>query len=198
MPKASFPGQIHVVRTEEQTIEAVAYLSTCKLVGIDSETRPSFTKGHTNKVALLQIASEEHCYLFRLNITGLTKPLVELLEDSSVVKVGLSLRDDFLMLHKRANFRPQGYIELQDYVHRFGIEEMSLRKIYGILFGEKISKAQRLSNWEAETLTHAQQLYAATDAWACINIYELLCELERTGDYTVIATDHAQDNPEAR
>ena len=183
MPKAIFPGQIHVVQTPLEAEKAVAYLKTCPLLGIDSETRPSFTKGQSHKVALLQISSEEHCFLFRLNLTGLTLPVIMLLENPNVIKVGLSLRDDFMMLHKRAPFEQHSCIELQEYVRTFGIQDKSLQKIYAILFAEKISKSQRLSNWEAEVLTQPQQHYAATDAWACINIYNRLQELKRTGDF---------------
>ncbi|MDE6348546.1 MAG: 3'-5' exonuclease domain-containing protein 2 [Bacteroides sp.] len=185
LPKAVFQGQIHVVQTPWEAEKAVAYLKSCPLLGIDSETRPSFTKGHTHKVALLQIASEEHCFLFRLNLTGLTLPVITLLENPGVTKVGLSLRDDFMMLHKRAPFEQRGCIELQEYVRTFGIQDKSLQKIYAILFEEKISKTQRLSNWEAETLTDSQKLYAATDAWACLNIYNKLQELKQTGDFEI-------------
>lgn len=183
MPKAAFTGEIHVVNTPWEAERAVTYLRGCPLLGIDSETRPSFAKGHTHKVALLQVASEEHCFLFRLNVMGLTLPLITLLEMPHITKVGLSLKDDFMMLHKRAPFEPRGIIELQEFVRPFGIEEQSLQKIYAILFGEKISKTQRLSNWEADVLTQPQQLYAATDAWACLNIYRKLQQLKESGDY---------------
>ena len=183
MPKAAFTGEIHVVNTPWEAERAVAYLRGCPLLGIDSETRPSFAKGHTHKVALLQVASEEHCFLFRLNVMGLTLPLITLLEMPHITKVGLSLKDDFMMLHKRAPFEPRGIIELQEFVRPFGIEEQSLQKIYAILFSEKISKTQRLSNWEADVLTQPQQLYAATDAWACLNICRKLQQLKESGDY---------------
>ena len=192
MPKASFPGQIHIVQTPQEAERAVSYLKTCTLLGIDSETRPSFTKGHVYKVALLQIASDEHCFLFRLNLTGLTLPVILLLENPNITKVGLSLKDDFMMLHKRAPFEQHACIELQEFVRPFGIQEKSLQKIYGILFGEKISKSQRLSSWEADVLTVPQQQYAATDAWACLNIYNKLQELKQTGDFEI-----APDTPPA-
>ena len=185
LPKTLFPGEIHVVQTPWEAKKAVAYLRTCPLLGIDSETRPSFTKGRTHKVALLQVSSEEHCFLFRLNLTGLTLPVITLLESPHVTKVGLSLHDDFMMLHKRAPFEQRACVELQEFVRPFGIQEKSLQKIYAILFGEKISKTQQLSNWEAETLTEPQKLYAATDAWACLNIYNKLQELKRTGDFEI-------------
>lgn len=185
LPKTLFPGKIHVVQTPWEAEKAVAYLRTCPLLGIDSETRPSFTKGRTHKVALLQVSSEKHCFLFRLNLTGLTLPVITLLESPHVTKVGLSLHDDFMMLHKRAPFEQRACVELQEFVRPFGIQEKSLQKIYAILFGEKISKTQQLSNWEAETLTEPQKLYAATDAWACLNIYNKLQELKRTGDFEI-------------
>ena len=101
LPKTVFPGRIYVIQSEAETEKAVAYLQSRPVIGIDSETRPSFTKGQSHKVALLQISSEECCFLFRLNMTGLTQPLVDLLENPAVIKVGLSLKDDFMMLHKR-------------------------------------------------------------------------------------------------
>lgn len=185
LPKTVFPGEIHVVNTEEEIEKAIEYLSKQQIVGIDSETRPSFTKGQTHKVALLQIATEEYCFLFRLNHTGLTKHLIRLLESKRITKVGLSLKDDFLMLRKRSAFKQQSCIELQEYVGKFGIQDKSLQKIYAILFGEKISKSQRLSNWETETLTDSQKQYAAIDAWACLKIYKFLEELKHTGKYTL-------------
>lgn len=192
MPKAVFPGRIYVIQTEAETEKAVHYLSSQHTVGIDSETRPSFTKGQSHKVALLQISSEECCFLFRLNHTGLTAPLVGFLEDPTVVKVGLSLRDDFMMLRKRAHFKQQACVELQEYVGAFGIQDKSLQKIYAILFGEKISKSQRLSNWEIDVLTDAQKLYAATDAWSCLQIYNLLERLKETGNY-ILALDPEEE-----
>lgn len=185
LPKAIFEGRIHVIQSEKEVDKAITYLQTCPVLGIDSETRPSFTKGQSHKVALLQISSEECCFLFRLNMTGLTRSLIELLECPDIIKVGLSLHDDFMMLHKRAPFNQQGCVELQDYVRPFGIQDKSLQKIYGILFKEKISKSQRLTNWEADILSDAQKQYAATDAWACLNIYNLLQELKNNGNFEI-------------
>ena len=128
MPKALFPGQIHVIQTPQEAERAVAYLKKCPILGIDSETRPSFTKGQSHKVALLQVSSEEHCFLFRLNLTGLTLPIIMLLENPGITKVGLSLRDDFMMLHKRAPFEQRACVELQEYVRTFGIQDRSLQK----------------------------------------------------------------------
>ncbi|WP_289105316.1 3'-5' exonuclease [uncultured Bacteroides sp.] len=175
MPKVVFPGRIIIIYTEDDARKAIAYLNRCSVVGVDTETRPSFKKGKVNSVALLQVATSDTCFLFRLNRIGIPDFLEEFLQND-VLKIGLSLRDDFNMLHRANNKDPRvgNWIELQDYVSRFGIQEKSLQKIYAILFGEKISKSQRLSNWEADVLTEAQQQYAATDAWATLRIYQRL------------------------
>ena len=141
LPKAAFPGQIHVVQTPWEAEKAVAYLKSCPLLGIDSETRPSFTKGQIHKVALLQISSEEHCFLFRLNLTGLTLPVITLLENPSVTKVGLSLRDDFMMLHKRAPFEQHACIELQEYVRALGIQITACKRYMPSSSGKRFRKA---------------------------------------------------------
>lgn len=177
MPKEVFPGRIIIIYTEEDARKAVSYLNRCPVVGVDTETRPSFKKGKINKVALLQISTVDTCFLFRLNRIGIPDFLEEFLQNDTL-KIGLSLRDDFSMLRRANNKDPKvgNWIELQDYVSRFGIQEKSLQKIYAILFGKKISKNQRLSNWEADVLTEAQQQYAATDAWATLRIYQKLNE----------------------
>ena len=180
LPRAVFPGRIYVIFTEDDARKAVNYLNSQTLIGVDTETRPSFKKGSTNKVALLQISTEDTCFLFRLNSIGLPDFLEEFLQND-ILKIGLSLKDDFNMLRRRNQKDPRegNWIELQEYVPKFGIKELSLQKIYAILFREKISKSQRLSNWEAETLSEAQQMYAATDAWACVRIYQKLQELKK-------------------
>ena len=187
MPKVLFEGRIFVIYTEADADKAVEYLKTQQIVGVDTETRPSFKRGTTHKVALLQIATADTCFLFRLNRIGMPASLQDFLM-SDTLKIGLSLKDDFMMLRRRKNMHAEegNWIELQDYVGRFGIEDRSLQKIFANLFGQKISKNQRLSNWEAETLTEGQMKYAATDAWACVEIYRCLEEMERTGDYEVL------------
>lgn len=183
MPRETFKGRILVIQTEDEALKALEYLNSYPLVGIDSETRPSFVKGQSHKVALLQISTEDTCFLFRLNMIGLIEPIIRFLENPGIKKVGLSLHDDFAALHKRAPFTQQSCIDIQSYIEPFGIKDKSLQKIYAILFRRKISKSQRLSNWEADVLSDAQKMYAATDAWACYNIYMLLQDLQRTGNY---------------
>lgn len=194
MPKAAFEGRIFLIYTEADAEKAVAYLKNQSIVGVDTETRPSFKRGTTHKVALLQISTDDTCFLFRLNHIGMPASLQDFLM-SDVLKIGLSLKDDFTMLRRREDVHAEegNWIELQDYVGRFGIEDRSLQKIYANLFGQKISKTQRLSNWEAETLTESQMRYAATDAWACVQIYKCLAELEETGHFQLVVEDPQSD-----
>lgn len=155
---------------------ALRYLRKCGTVGFDTETKPNFRKGQTNTVSLIQISTLDHSFLFRLNKLGFFQEMREFMETDDVVKVGLSLRDDFHVLHRIAAFEPQNFVDLQAVVKTFRISDSSLQKIYGILFSGRISKSQRLSNWEAAELSPGQQNYASIDAWACLRIYNLLTD----------------------
>ncbi len=185
LPLVSFPGRIIIVDNEQDCIEAISHLQQFDILGIDTETRPSFKKGIYYKVALLQISTEDEAFLFRLNQTGLPQSVIALLE-SNIKKIGLSLRDDIHMMTQRHSFTPNNFIDLQQIAGDIGIEDKALQTLYANLFHLKISKSQRLSNWEAKVLTRAQQLYAATDAWACINLYKEIMRLKQTHDYELI------------
>ena len=189
LPVAEFKGRIIVILTSGETERAVRYLLSQKILGLDTETRPSFKKGQQHKVALLQVSTEDTCFLFRLNHTGLTPALKELLEDQSVLKVGLSWHDDLNALHRLGAFETGCFVDIQDHVREVGIEDLSLQKLYANLFGHKISKRQQLSNWEADILSDRQKLYAATDAWACIQLYKELIRLKENNDYQLITVD---------
>ncbi|MBD5239930.1 MAG: 3'-5' exonuclease domain-containing protein 2 [Bacteroidales bacterium] len=169
-----FKGRIVLVQSESMAEKAMRFLLDQPIVGFDTETRPSFKKGQVHKVALIQLSTPDTCFLIRLNQLGLFPLMKEFLESESVKKIGLSTKDDFTALNRLAPVQPKGFIELQKLVKTRGIGEASLTKIYALLFGKRISKAQRLTNWEATELTEAQQRYAALDAWACLKIYDKL------------------------
>lgn len=176
LPIARFTGKITVIDDVSAVAEAVERLNASDLLGFDTETRPTFKKGQNHQVALLQLSSDKECCLFRLNKIGLPDALKHLLEDTDKKKIGLSLHDDFRNLKKNFDLEPEGFVELQKYVEQWDIADKSLSKLYAILFGERISKGQRLSNWEAEHLAESQQHYAALDAFACVRIYQELSE----------------------
>lgn len=174
LPKEEFPGKIIVINKQSDVEKAIQYLSDYKEVGFDTETRPNFKKGRTNKISLMQISTENECFLFRLNIIDIPESLADFLANENIMKIGLSVKNDFLSLRKRKEITTANFFELQQFVSRFGIEDTSLQKIYAILFNKRISKNQRLSNWDADELTEAQTKYAALDAWACLKIYNQL------------------------
>lgn len=186
MPPELFSGRIIVIHSKADVDKAVSYLKSFPVLGVDTETRPSFAKGKTYGVALLQVSTEDTCFLFRLNYIDMPDSLVDLLQDERLLKVGLSLRDDIQGLQRRRNFEPRGFLDLQHYVKALGVEAQSLQKIYALLFGKKISKSQRLTNWEADVLTDRQKGYAATDAWACIRIYKYLEDLKARRELKVV------------
>lgn len=194
LPREFFEGRIVVVQSRQEADKAVSYLLSRDILGVDTETRPSFRKGNMHQVALLQVSDHEVCFLFRLNFIGLPPSVIRLLEDTEVPKVGLSLADDMLMLHRRANFTPGYFIDLQKHMSLIGVEDMSLQKLYANIFGKRIAKREQLSNWENDVLTDAQKRYAAADAWACINLYEELNRLKESGDYQLIKADDESDS----
>jgi ribonuclease D len=186
LPKAEFQGKIVIIHSQREVKAAVDFLRKQTIVGVDTETRPSFRRGLTYQVALLQISTLDICFLFRLNMIGLPSELAQFLESPEILKIGLSLKDDISLLKRRAQFIPQGFIDLQDFVKTMGIEDMSLQKLYANVFGEKISKAAQLTNWENTVLTESQKKYAATDAYTTLRIYLELNELKLNGSYKII------------
>lgn len=177
LPLKEFTGNaVTVINLEQAEIAVRQIRESGYLVGFDTETRPSFQKGVNHKVSLVQLSIGQFCFLFRLNKIGeLPQCLVELLEDPGVTKIGLSTPDDFKMLRVwQPELKPAGFVELQQLVTQYGIEEKSLAKIYGLLFGLKLSKRQRLTNWEADQLSDKQKAYASLDAIACVEIYNKL------------------------
>lgn len=172
MPVAAFEGEVIVVDKPEMVDEAVNYLRQQSVVGVDTEARPSFQRGIHYPTALVQIASHERCYLFRLTHIGMPESLAALFADKQVRKVGLAFKDDINGLRRRRDFTPENCVDVQSMVAQYGIMDLGLQKIFAICFGKKISKAQQLTNWENSHLTPDQARYASTDAWATLLIYE--------------------------
>lgn len=171
LPLVFFEGKIHLIEKVEQLTDAVNYLKTQKILGFDTETRPSFKKGQNYQVALLQLSTADEAFLIRTNLIGLSPGLIRVLASPLILKIGAAIRDDIKILQRIASFKPGGFIELQELVKLYGIENFSLKKLAAIVSGVRISKSQRLTNWEAPVLTEQQQIYAATDAWIAYVIY---------------------------
>lgn len=174
LPEVTYPGRVILIDSAAKAHDAIKYIKTQRQIGFDTETRPNFQKNHRYKVSLMQLSTPGECFLFRLRQIGSLDPLMEILEDENIQKIGLSLKDDFHSLTKLREFKPAGFVELQTFVKDYEIADNSLQKIYAVIFGRRISKNQRLTNWEAPELTLSQQSYAAIDAWACVEIYNFL------------------------
>jgi ribonuclease D len=196
LPAAIYNKRIYLVDTEEEAEKAAEKLRMSDVIGFDTETRPAFRSGQSYTVALMQLATREECYLIRLKHIGLPESIKKILEDPEILKIGLSIRDDFHSLHKAFELNPAGFIDLQQFVKQYAIVDNSLSRIYGILFNHRISKGQRLTNWEADQLTQHQQEYAALDALACITIYDKLTQNgfdPKNSPYYKLIYDPSQD-----
>ena len=177
LPITFFEGEVIIIDHPDQVASAIEYLSQHTVLGVDTEARPSFKRGVHYPTALVQVATLERCYLFRLTHVGMPQELADIFANSNICKVGLAFKDDLTGLKRRRNFKPTNCIDLQTIVCKYGIMELGLQKIFAIIFSKKISKAQQLTNWENSYLTPEQARYASTDAWATLKIY---LELQKT------------------
>jgi len=174
LPTLTFPGTISLI-DHPSGLEAVRKIIKEEFIlGFDTETRPSFKKGNYHSVGLLQLSSADHAVLIRLNKVKLPVFLINILENEDIIKVGVAIKDDINALNKLNPFTPAGFIDLQQFVKQFGIEDNGLKKLVANIMGFRISKKSQTSNWDQEILTREQLEYAATDAWISHRIYESL------------------------
>lgn len=192
LPLISFEGDVIIVDTPDKIQEAVDYLGSFTVLGVDTEARPSFKRGVHYPTALVQVATEERCYLFRLTHVGMPRELAAIFANSDICKVGLAFKDDLNGLRRRRDFKPANCVDLQSLVCKYGIMELGLQKIFAIIFGKKISKSQQLTNWENSHLTPEQARYASTDAWATLSIYLALQKVKPLSRKEVEALKQAE------
>lgn len=192
LPVSFFEGEVIVVDKPEMVADAAAYLRQHTVLGVDTEARPSFKRGVHYPTALVQIATLERCYLFRLTHVGLPVEIAEIFANPDICKVGLAFKDDITGLRRRRDFKPANCVDLQSMVCKYGIMELGLQKIFAIIFGKKISKSQQLTNWENSHLTPEQARYASTDAWATLSIYLALQQVKPLSKRAVEALKRAE------
>jgi ribonuclease D len=172
-----FKGEIVVVDDKKTFSKVLPRLLEEKVLGFDTESRPSFRKGHRNRVSLIQLATGDLACLFRINRIGLPAELARLLSNPGIIKAGVAIHDDIKFLKRIRKFNPEGFIDLQGFVKDFGIQSSGLKKLTAIVLGFRISKRQQVTDWEADKLSEPQQVYAATDAWVCREIYRKLTSI---------------------
>jgi ribonuclease D len=175
----SFNGEIVLVENINDFRHAIKRFENSKVLGFDTETRPSFRKGRKNRVSLLQLSGKNFSCLFRINKIGIPDELRDILASPDIVKAGVAIHDDLRFLGQIRKFQPAGFIDLQKFVKDFGIESSGLKKLTAIILGFRISKNQQVTDWEAVTLSEPQKVYAATDAWVCYEIYTKLLNCKR-------------------
>ncbi len=174
LPLLKYDGNIKVIDTEDQLQEAYIELKEERIIGFDTEKKPTFQKGQYHPTALVQLSSLSCAYLIRISEIGVHHLLLRLFENDSISKVGISIKDDIVDLQKIRNFDPQNFIDLNDVASEMGIRREGVRNLTAIFLEQRVSKSQQTSNWETENLSRAQKLYAATDAWVCAYIFNLL------------------------
>ncbi|MFO7868228.1 MAG: 3'-5' exonuclease [Bacteroidales bacterium] len=170
-PTKKFTGNIHVIDNKNQINDAVTYLTSCSILGFDTETKPSFKKGISYSISLLQLSDDKNAFLFRIQKCGFPRELQKILSSPNILKIGAAIHDDLKSLKKINYFKPQGFIDIQNIAKELEIEQVGLKNLCPLVLGFRISKRQQLSNWESDNLRTAQQTYAATDAWVCYLLY---------------------------
>ncbi len=177
-PVRAYEGPVTVVEDPSAVNDCIQSIRKHRVIGFDTETKPMFRKNQNHQVALIQLAIPGEVFLFRIHKTGMPSGLISLFEDRNITKAGVSIHDDISRLKKLFPFEPGAFFELQEYSNRFGIESNSLRKLSAIILGFRVSKSQQLSNWENNILSEGQIIYAATDAWVCLEIFNKLSEFD--------------------
>jgi ribonuclease D len=179
LPLRAYSGKVQVVTDAKYLPKIAAELRKHKVIGFDTETRPSFKKGQSYKLALLQLAIPNKVFLIRTHHTGLDDQIISIFENEDILKAGVAIRDDIKALQTIASFTPKSFVELATLSREVGLEVESVKKLAALMLGFRISKSAQTSNWEAPTLTEKQIEYAATDAWVCLELYGKLSRLPR-------------------
>ncbi len=172
LPLFNHSGRYEIIETTEAALTAIEELKKAEVLGFDTETRPSFKKGEFYHISLLQLATKECCYLFRLNKISLLIELTSILENEKIIKVGVGIRDDLRGLQKMAIFRPGGFLDLAEKTRISSSISLSLRSLCGMYLNQRLSKGAKVTNWDSKVLTESQARYAANDAFVGLLIFE--------------------------
>src|SRR5882724_6361349 len=171
LPIVRYRGAIHFIQTEKDLHRALQEIRCEHVVGFDTETRPTFRKGQFHAPSLVQIATSHAVHLFQLARLDFSHALAEVFGNPQIIKAGVALARDLSELQKLFPFKPENVVDLGDIAKHRGMAQTGLRNLTGLFLGGRITKGPQTSNWAQPALSPKQQLYAATDAWACRELY---------------------------
>ncbi len=171
LPLRRYEGEVRLVVSADDVALAAADIEQERVVGFDTETRPSFRKGESHPPALVQLATTSCVYLFQLRHRQSHDLLAAMLSGETLVKAGIAVAYDLRELHAVFPFVPRNVVDLGQLARRRGMEQTGLRNLAGLFLGFRIPKGAKTTNWGVPQLTAAQIAYAATDAWACRELY---------------------------
>ncbi len=177
LPIRRYEGAVRLIESPEDLEGAVADIRQESVVGLDTETRPAFRKGESHLPCLVQVATARAVYLFPLQRMDFSRPLAELLADPLIVKAGVSLAHDLRQLKLVFPFEQASVVDLGDTARHGGVGQSGVRNLAANFLGFRIPKGNRTSNWAARHLSPSQITYAATDAWACRELFLRFKEL---------------------
>jgi ribonuclease D len=171
MPIRRWEGEVRVVASPEEAARALAEIRDETVTGFDTETRPAFRPGESYPPSLAQFATARAVYLFQLRSREVVAAVAEVLAAEPIVKAGVGLADDLKALKNVMDFAPKSTVDLGAAAMRHGLKQTGVRSLAAIFLGFRIPKGTKTSNWARPRLTHQQIAYAATDAWACRELY---------------------------
>ena len=171
LPLFHYAGKVTLIRSEQELADAMPRLHAETLLGFDTETRPSFSKGKSHSPSLIQLASADEVFLFHLKWLPLGSELISLFEDPAVTKTGVAVHDDMRFLSRLTPFTPRSVVDLSSVARKNHIENHGLRGLAASFLKVRISKNEQCSNWANKELSPRQIRYAATDAWTSRAVY---------------------------
>ena len=180
LPIRRYEGPVHVIAAPSELAPAMDDILQETLVGFDTETRPAFRPGESYPPSLAQVATARAVYLFQVQRAEIAAAVARMLSEEHIVKAGVGMADDLKSLKKVVAFHEKSIADVGTLAQRHGLKQSGVRNLSGMFLGFRIPKGTKTSNWSRHKLTEQQIVYAATDAWACRELYLKFRELGLT------------------
>jgi len=177
LPIRRYEGPVRLVAALPDLERAMEDICQESVVGFDTETRPAFRPGESYLPSLVQFATAGAVYLLQVQQQDYSAAMREIFSSDKIIKAGVSVAGDLLNLKKLFEFEDRAVVDLGKVAKRHGLKQTGVRNLAGIFLGTRIPKGAKTTNWAARRLTQQQISYAATDAWACRELYLRFKEL---------------------